>query len=133
MSGVALSRAPTFHLSYRRLFTLMKSKIYRRSQPKHQSSLALGIHRLTGCPDFVLLEISEIATLGSWMIEETFGGTCHDTTVSFETENIRRQLRMWKPDERLPLGGTKYAAASIWNETANIYLDIVLNDFSPGK
>lgn len=135
MASIVLSRPPRFYLTYRRLFNLLSRRVQRPSRLAPRAQKSFDMEGLTGYPDLVLFQISEICVLGCFKDDESQSGASHDMDMWFRTDVIRRQLCLWMlrastsdsaEDRR------KQSIAKIWNETVGIYLDSILNNFNFG-
>lgn len=137
MSSVVLLRPPQFHMLYSCLFRLMERKVYWANPPAGHQWQRFCMNELTGCPDSTLFAISEISTLASHRSDESQRGRVHDADLTSRSDVIRRTLRLWTPHVDASSGSpeerVKLTVAKIWNETAGMYLDAVLNDFNSGE
>lgn len=154
------SRPPRFLSLYRRLFGASGGGGYWAAANNDQ--LDLRMDKLTGCPDEALLAIAETAQLAQWKTSEAQKGCLSVRELIRRGDVIEQTLRnhpsrsyadspttdtapmlptgMTAPADMSPsLGGsgaderTRRTIASIWRETAVLYLHTVLSDSQPGK
>ncbi|EKM58499.1 uncharacterized protein PHACADRAFT_193620 [Phanerochaete carnosa HHB-10118-sp] len=160
LASVVFTRPPRFLSLYRRLFGNQGGAGYWATTNNDQ--LDLRMDRLTGCPDEAVLAIAETAALAHWKITESQKGALSVRELARRGEIIEQTLRSQPArvyddsptTEGMPMLPTGLAApadaaaaaamgpgadehtrrtvASIWRETAVLYLHTVISDAHPG-
>ncbi|KAF5337924.1 hypothetical protein D9758_013109 [Tetrapyrgos nigripes] len=144
-ASLTLIRPPKFFSLYKRLLGRENLLL---------DNMGLQMDLLTGCPDEAMLAIAEVSALAHWKSAEHRKGTLSCRELIRRGDDIEQRLRHHRTDpstgDQAPLhpnllqpsisdNGTSFAndnvrrvLASIFRETAMLYLHTVLNDPNPG-